>query len=65
MQSLGHIAGDQDFRVADFVTAKNLWRSNCAHLMPVARVVIEQNFHTQRLVLHDVRLRAATILRFT
>ena len=49
MQSLGHIASDQDFRIADFVTAKNLWRSNRTHLMPVARVVIEQNFHVYRL----------------
>ena len=54
MQSLGHIASDQDFRVADFIAAKNFWRRNGAHLMTVARVVIERDFHNFRLVLQGV-----------
>ncbi len=57
MQRFGHVARDQDFCIADFVAAKNFWRSNCTHLVTVARVVIERNFHNLRLVLPRRTLR--------
>jgi hypothetical protein len=46
MQRLRQVAGDQDFRIADFVTAENFWRSNRAHLVTMTRVIIERDFHT-------------------
>jgi len=51
MQSLGHVASDQDFCIADFVAAKNFWRSNRTHLVTMTRVIIERDFHLYRLTI--------------
>ncbi len=64
MQRLRQVAGDQDFRIADFVTAENFWRSNRAHLVTMARVIIERNFHNFRLVLWRPVLRAKQMCLF-
>ena len=60
MQRLRQVAGDQNFRIADFVTAENFWRSNRAHLMTMARVIIERDLHNLRLVAHIMRMRAVS-----
>ncbi len=64
MQSLGHVASDQDFCIADFVAAKNFWRSNRTHLVTMTRVIIERNFHNFRLVLWRPVLRAKQMCLF-